>query len=50
MVSEVCHEVHMTPILHTASISNVDGVMFINRIKEMVWIMLNKSRGLQYLT
>ena len=30
-VSEVYYEVHMTSVLHTARISNVDGVMCINR-------------------
>ena len=36
MVSEVYYEVHMTRVLHTARISNVDNVMFVNRIREMV--------------
>ena len=35
-VSEVYYEVHMTRVLHTARISNVDSVMFVNRIREMV--------------
>ena len=33
-VSEVYYEVHMTRVLHTARISNVDSVMFVNRIKK----------------
>ena len=31
-VSEVYYEVHMTRVLHTARISNVDSVMFVNRV------------------
>ena len=30
-VSEVYYEVHMTRVLHTARISNVDSVMFVDR-------------------
>ena len=30
-VSEVYYEVHMTRVLHTARISNVDSVMFLDR-------------------
>ena len=30
-VSEVYYEVHMTGVLHTARISNVDSVMFVDR-------------------
>ena len=30
-VSEVYYEVHMTRVLHTARISNVDRLMFVNR-------------------
>ena len=33
MVSEVYYEVHMTRVLHTARISNVDSVMFVDRNK-----------------
>ena len=29
-VSEVYYEVHMTRVLHTARISNVDSVMFVD--------------------
>ena len=35
-VSKVYYKVHMTRILHIAKISNVDSVMFVNRIREMV--------------
>ena len=28
-VSEVCYKVHMTRVLHTARISNVDSLMFV---------------------
>ena len=31
MASEVYYEVHMTRVLHTARISNVDSVMFVDR-------------------
>ena len=33
-VSEVYHEVDMTRILHTARISNVDSIIFVDRNKE----------------
>ena len=38
MVSEVYYEfeVHVTRVPHTAKISNVNGVMFVNRMGEMV--------------
>ena len=42
-VSEVYYEVHMTRVLHTARISNVDSVMFVNRIREMVSFELGKE-------
>ena len=42
-VSEVYYEVHMTQVLHTARISNVDSVMFANRIREMVSFELGKE-------
>ena len=32
-VREVCYEVHMTRVLHTARISNVESVMFEDRNK-----------------
>ena len=32
-VSEIYYEVHMTHVLHTAKISNVDSVMFADRNK-----------------
>ena len=35
LVSEVCHEVHMTRVLHTARISDVDSVMLVNRFTNM---------------
>ena len=34
-VSEVRYKVHITRVLHIARISNVDSVMFVNRIREM---------------
>ena len=42
-VSEVYYEVHMTRVLHTARISNVDSVMFIDRLREMVSFVLGKE-------
>ena len=41
-VSEVYYEFHMTRVLHNG-ISNVDSVMFINRIREMVSFELGKE-------
>ena len=32
-VSEVYYEVHMTRVLHTAKISSVDSIMFVNGIR-----------------
>ena len=34
-VSEVYYEIHMTRVLHTDRINNVDSVMFLNIIREM---------------
>ena len=42
-VSEVYYEVHMTRVLHTARISNVDSVMFANRIRETASFELGKE-------
>ena len=33
----------MTSVLHTASISNVNSIMFVNRIREMGSFMLGKE-------
>ena len=35
-VSELYYEVHITRVLHTARISNVNSFMFVNRVTEMV--------------
>ena len=44
-VSELYYEVHITRILRTARISNVDGVMFVDRkIREMVGFELSKEK------
>ena len=43
MMSEVYYEVHITRIVHTSRISNVDSVMFLNRIREMVSFQLGKE-------
>ena len=40
-VSEVYYEVHLTRVLH--KISNVDSVMFANRIREMASFELGKE-------
>ena len=42
-VSEIYYEVLMTRVLHTARISNVDSVMFIERLREMVSFVLGKE-------
>ena len=34
MVSDIYNEVHMTRVLHTARISNVDSVTFVNGIRK----------------
>ena len=36
VVSEIYYKVHMTHVLHTIRISNVNSLMFVNRIREMV--------------
>ena len=43
MVSEVYCEVHMTRVLHTVRIGNVDSVIFVNTIREMVNFELGKE-------
>ena len=43
MVSEVYYEVHMTRVLHTARIGNVDSVIFVNTIREIVSFELGKE-------
>ena len=35
-MSEVYYEVHITRVLHTARISKIDPVMFVNRIRDKV--------------
>ena len=42
-MSEVYYEVHMTHVLHTARISNVDSLMFVDRNREMVSFELGKE-------
>ena len=42
-LSEVYYEVHMTRVLHTAGINNVDSVMFVNRMREMISFELGKE-------
>ena len=42
-VSEVYYEVHMTRVLRTARISNVDSLMFVNRLRKMVSFELGKE-------
>ena len=41
---EVYYEVHMTSVLYTARISNVDSSIFVNIIREMVSVELGKER------
>ena len=42
-MSEVYCEVHMTRVLHTVRIGNVDSVIFVNTIREMVNFELGKE-------
>ena len=42
-MSEFYYEVHVTRVLHTARISDVDSVIFVNRIREMVRFELGKE-------
>ena len=51
-LSEVYYEVHMTRVLHTAGINNVDSVMFVNRMREMISFELGKEmyEGLTFET
>ena len=42
-LSELYYEVHVTRVLHTARISNVDSVIFVNRIREMARFELGKE-------
>ena len=39
LVSEVYYEVHMTRVLHTARISNVDSVMFVEHARSREHVM-----------
>ena len=45
MVSEVYYRVLVIHVLHTARISNVGSVMFVNKIREMVSFELGKETG-----
>ena len=51
-MSEVYYEVHMTRVLHNSRISNVDSVMFVNRMREMISFELGKEmyEGLTFET
>ena len=51
-VSDFYYEVHMTRVLHTAGISNVDSVMIVNRMREMICFELGKEmyEGLTFET
>ena len=42
-VREVYYEVHMTRVLHTARISDIDSVMFVNRVRNMASFELGKK-------
>ena len=42
-VSEVYYEVHMKRVLHTARISYVDGVMFLNRTREIFFVPCSRQ-------
>ena len=43
MVNKIYYKVHMIRVLHAARISNVNSVMFVNRIREMVSFELGKE-------
>ena len=40
---EVYYKVYLTPVLNTTRISNVDSIMFVNRIREIVSFELSKE-------
>ena len=40
-VNEVYYEVHLTRVLHTARINNVDSVIFVNRLREGSFISIS---------
>ena len=40
---EIYYNVHLTPVLNTTRISNVDSIMFVNRIREIVSFELSKE-------
>ena len=42
-VREVYYKVHLTPVLNTTRISNVDSIMFVNRIREIISFELSKE-------
>ena len=42
-LSKAYYEVHMTHVLHTAMSSNVNSIMFVNRIQEMVSFEFGKE-------
>ena len=42
-LSKAYYEVHMTHVLHTAMSSNVNSIMFVNRIREMVSFEFGKE-------
>ena len=42
-VREVYYEVHMTRDLHTARISDIDSVMFVNKIRNMASFELGEK-------
>ena len=42
-VREVYYKVYLTPVLNTTRISNVDSIMFVNRIREIVSFELSKE-------
>ena len=43
-VSEVYYEVHMTRVLHTAKISSVDSIMFVNGIRTKKKVQRKKTK------
>ena len=47
---EVYYKVHLTPVLNTTRISNVDSIMFVNRIIEIVSFELSRDRERCFLS
>ena len=49
MVNDVYYEVQMTRVLHSARISNVDSVIFLNRFTNMTLCPLVETRNFLFV-